>query len=136
MFTKRLTEMPQIPAEIPRYVTRAAFARLAGVSAVAVHKQVKRRLAVACENGLIDREAPEAVAYLENRAVVRSTLRPELLCREMRAFRTALDRWQAARATAMETEVAVLVAAGHVIDRFGAPPEVPVSASEAEPPPT
>ena len=73
---KVLTETAQIPAEIPRFVTRPAFARLAGVSPVAIHKQVKGKLAAACENGLIDRESPEALAYLQNRTSTRTAHRP------------------------------------------------------------
>lgn len=52
---------------MPRIVTRAEFARLAGVSRVAVTKAAARQLAAACSADRIDADHPAAVAYLEQR---------------------------------------------------------------------
>jgi hypothetical protein len=112
-------ETAQIPEEIPRFLSCAAFARLAGVSSVAISKAVRKKLAPAYADGLIDRESTEAVQYLQNRTATRTALPLVPLCREIISLRAALKRWQQARAAAAQTEAVVLVAAQHVLDRFG-----------------
>lgn len=122
--------MTAIPAEIPRFVTCAAFARLAGVSSVAICKAVKKKLAPAYIDGLVDRESTEAVHYLENRTATRTTLRPAPLSREIICLRAALKRWQQARAAAVQAECGVLLAAQHVLERFGGQVDAPANPGE------
>ena len=105
--------------ENPRFVTCAAFARLAGVSSVAICKAVKRKLAPAYADGLIDRESTEAVHYLQNRTATRTGSPLAPASREIVRFRSALKRWESTRAAAAVAEREVLATAQHVIERFG-----------------